>query len=128
MFVKNLNACDEFTANDGCLIREILHPQNDPVDLDWSMAMARVLIGKRTLPHKLIQAEVYYILSGQGRMYINNESRAVGTGDVISIPPQSVQWIKNTGNDELRFIAIVSPPWRELDDQLCESDPNFQNG
>jgi mannose-6-phosphate isomerase-like protein (cupin superfamily) len=124
MFVKNLNACDEFTANDGCLIREILHPKNDPVDLDWSMAMARVLTGKHTLPHKLIQAEVYYILSGLGRMYINNESRAVSTGDVISIPPQSVQWIENTGNDELRFIAIVSPPWREQDDQLCESDLN----
>ena len=125
MFVKNLNAGHEFTANDGCLIREILHPKNDPVELSWSLAMARVLAGKRTLIHKLQQAEVYLILVGQGRMHINNESRDVSTGDVISIPPRAVQWIENTGNDELQFIAIVSPPWREQDDQLCESDIEF---
>jgi mannose-6-phosphate isomerase-like protein (cupin superfamily) len=120
MFVKNLNACNEFTANDGCLIRELLHPKNEPVDLAWSLAVARVLTGKRTLQHKLVQTEVYYILAGQGRMHINNETREVSTGDVILIPPEAVQWIDNTGDGELKFIAIVSPPWRAQDDQLCD--------
>jgi len=63
MFVKNLNACHEFTANDGCLIRELLHPKNDPVDPGYSLAVARVRAGERTLQHKLVQAEVYYIIS-----------------------------------------------------------------
>jgi mannose-6-phosphate isomerase-like protein (cupin superfamily) len=120
MFVKNLNACKEFTANDGCLIRELLHPKNDPVDLAWSMAVARVLTGKRTLQHKLAQTEVYYILAGQGRMHINNEAREISTGDVIVIPPQAIQWIENSGNSELKFLAIVSPPWQKQDDQLSE--------
>lgn len=119
MFVKNLNACHEFTAIDGCLIRELLHPKNDPVVLGYSLAVARVHAGKRTLPHKLVQTEVYYILAGQGRMHIHNEAREVSTGEVILIPPQTIQWIENTGDDELRFIAIVSPPWREPDDHMC---------
>jgi len=119
MFVKNLNACKEFTANDGCLIRELLHPKNDPVDLGWSMAVASVCAGKRTLQHKLVQSEVYYILSGQGRMHIHNEACEVCAGDVVLIPPQAIQWIENTGDRELQFIAIVSPPWREQDDHLC---------
>ena len=122
MFVKNLNACHEFTANDGCLVRELLHPKNDPVDLGYSLAVARVHAGKRTWQHKLVQTEVYYILSGQGRMHIGNETREVSIGDVILIPPGAVQWIENTGNSELKFLAIVSPPWREQDDHMCLGD------
>ena len=120
MFVKNLNACKEFTANDGCLIRELLHPKNDPVDLAFSLAVARVPVGERTRRHKLVQTEVYFVLTGQGWMHINNKTREVGADDVILIPPQAVQWIENIGDDELRFIAIVSPPWREQDDELCD--------
>jgi len=117
MFVKNLIACREFTANDGCLIRELLHPKNDLVELTYSLAVARAQSGKRTLPHKLDRTEVYFILAGQGRMHINHETREVGAEDVILIPPQAVQWIENTGNSELKFMAIVSPPWREEEDR-----------
>lgn len=118
MFVKNLNHCPEFTANDGCLVREALHPKNDPVELGCSLAAARVPAGACTRPHTLAQTEVYLILAGEGRMHIDNEVRAVGAQDVILIPPRSVQWIENTADGELRFLAIVSPPWRQEDDQL----------
>ena len=120
MFVKNLNDCREFTANDGCQIRELLHPKNDPVDLAFSLAVARVPAGERTRRHKLIQTEVYFILAGEGRMHINSETREVGANDMILIPPQAVQLVENIGDDELRFIAIVSPPWGEQDDELCD--------
>ena len=120
MLVKNLHDCNEFTANDGCLIRELLHPKNDPVELAFSLAVARVPVGQRTRRHKLAQTEVYYILAGLGRIHIQNETREVGSGDMILIPPQAVQWIENSGDGELQFIAIVSPPWREENDHLIE--------
>ena len=125
MLVKNLNACNEFTANDGCLIRELLHPKNDPVDTGYSLAVARVRAGERTRPHKLAQNEVYYILTGRGRVHINIETQEVNVGDVVLLPPQTIQWIENTGDQELQFIAIVSPPWREQDDLLCIGDASF---
>jgi len=36
VFVKKTSECDAFVANDGCTIRELLHPKNDPVDLPYS--------------------------------------------------------------------------------------------
>lgn len=120
MFVKNLDSCTEFTANDGCRLFELLHPDNDPVDLPYSMAVARVEKNEKTYRHCLVQTEVYYILSGEGRMHIDKEVHTVRQGDVILIPSRSVQWLENTGDTEIRFIAIVSPPWTEKGDDRID--------
>ena len=45
MFVKKTLDCGAFIANDGCTIRELLHPENDAVDLPYSLALATVGIG-----------------------------------------------------------------------------------
>lgn len=116
MFVKNLNDCNEFSANDGCAIRELLHPEQDPHVLPYSMAYARVEAGKSSYRHLLKQTEVYFIIKGSGCMHIDAETREVDTGDTVVIPAQAQQWIENTGADTLEFLAIVSPPWRADDD------------
>lgn len=116
MFVKNLHDCKEFTANDGCNIRELLHPEKDAQVLSYSLAYARVESGKGTHRHRLKQTEIYFILKGSGCMHINEESREVGKGDAVVIPARSVQRIDNTGSETLEFLAIVSPPWRAEDD------------
>jgi len=117
VFVKKLAQCSEFTANDGCRIREILHPKNDPLQLPYSLAVARVEAGKQTYRHRLRETEVYYILAGSGRMHIDEESQEVAAGDAIPIPPGTVQWIENIGTGELCFIALVNPPWSEEGDE-----------
>lgn len=111
MFVKNINDCAEFIANDGCRIKEWLHPKNDPVDLSYSVAMATVDVGQTSYKHKLEQAEVYLITSGQGLMHIDAEEKQVKAGDAIYIQPLSIQWIENNGQEPLGFIALVNPPW-----------------
>ena len=111
MFVKKTSECDAFVANDGCSIRELLHPENDPVDLPYSLALATVEIGRKSYQHKLEQTEIYHILQGHGRMFIENENREVRVGDVIVIPAETLQWIENIGSEPLIFAAIVSPPW-----------------
>ncbi len=111
MFVKKTSECDAFVANDGCTIRELLHPKNDAVDLPYSLALATVDIGSKSYQHKLEQTEVYHILQGQGRMFIENEDCDVGVGDVIVIHADAEQWIENIGREPLIFSAIVSPPW-----------------
>ena len=65
MFVKSINDCSEFIANDGCRIQEWLHPKNDLVELPYSVAMATVDIGQQSYKHKLEQAEIYLITSGK---------------------------------------------------------------
>ncbi len=116
MHIKRTVDCEAFTANDGCGIRELLHPKNELVELPYSLAEARVAPGARTYRHTLTGAEVYYILEGSGVMHIEAEARACMQGDVIHVPPGAVQWIENPGGNTLRFLCIVSPPWRAEDD------------
>ncbi len=116
MFVKNINECVEFTANDGCQIKEWLHPKNEPVQLSYSVAMATVDVGQHSYKHMLEQTETYLITAGQGLMHIDDEEKIVKTGDAIYIEPKRVQWIENNGQEPLCFIAIVNPPWSEEGD------------
>jgi len=120
VFVKKTSECDAFVANDGCTIRELLHTKNDPVDLPYSLALATVDVGQKSYQHKLQQTEVYHILQGHGRLFIENEDREVGVGDVIVIPAEAIQWIENIGNEALIFTAIVSPPWTDEGDVRLE--------
>ncbi len=116
MFVKNINDCKAFTANDGCRIREWLHPEKDAVNLPYSVAEAVVSKGQSSYRHRLKQTEIYLILEGSGLMHVEDETREVIAGDSVIIPGGAMQWVDNTGEQELRFLAIVSPPWREEDD------------
>ena len=90
MFVKNINDCPEFTANDGCKIQEWLHPKNDAVELPYSVAMATVDVGEKSYKHKLQQAETYLILSGTGIMHIDDNIKNVIKGDAVYIPPDAI--------------------------------------
>lgn len=120
MFVKKPDDCEEFIASDGCRLRELLHGKNDPVDLPYSIALARVEAGGRTYRHRLDRTEVYYILSGRGRLHVDDEQREVSTGEAILVPPGARQWLENTGETDLRFLALVSPPWSEAGDERLE--------
>jgi mannose-6-phosphate isomerase-like protein (cupin superfamily) len=120
VLVKNPEDCEEFTAVDGCYIRELLHPKNDALEMPYSIAVARVEPGRRTYRHRLDRAEVYYLLSGSGRMHVDEQARAVAQGEAVYIPAGAVQWVENTGADELRFLAIVNPPWSEEGDERLE--------
>ena len=42
MFVKNLDKCDEFTAGDNTILRELLHPAKENLDIRYSLAHAVV--------------------------------------------------------------------------------------
>ncbi len=118
MLVKKLEHCEEFIAGDGTRLREILHPNKDDVDFRYSLAHAIVNVGDTSQAHKLTTSEIYYILDGQGEMYIDDEKKSVGVGDAIVIPPHAKQYIKNTGDVDLVFLCIVDPAWREEDEEI----------
>ncbi|MGQ0657151.1 MAG: cupin domain-containing protein [Chromatiales bacterium] len=120
MFIKRLVDCPPVTASDGCEVRELLQPKQDPVDLPYSLAVAEVAPGERSYRHRLRQTEVYYLLEGSGVMHIGSEARSVCVGDAVLIPAGAEQWIENPGANRLRFAAIVSPPWRTEDDKRLE--------
>ncbi|MBD2055612.1 cupin domain-containing protein [Oculatella sp. FACHB-28] len=124
MLIRKLNACDEFVAGDGTLLRELLHPDKQPLALRYSLAHAIVPAGQTSYPHSLKTSEVYYILSGMGEMHIDDESQRVEPGDTIYIPPDAEQFIYNSGTEPLVFICIVDPAWRQEDETVYGDRPS----
>ncbi len=118
MWVKKLSDCEEFTAGDGCALREYLHPARGDFALRYSLAHATVPARRTTRAHTLKTSEVYVILSGRGIMHIDDDSRRVKAEDVIYIPPGSVQYIENISKGNLRFLCIVDPAWRKEDETI----------
>lgn len=119
LIVKNPDEREYSRVLDGTLLSEILHPKNDPVGMNFSLAHAMLREGEASLPHRLMESvEVYYILEGEGVMHIGDEVREVSGGDAIYIPPGCVQYIENSGKGCLSFLCIVSPPWRGEDEEL----------
>jgi len=118
MLIKDFDDLPEFTAGDGCVLREFLHPDRDALALRYSLAHAVVKKGQRTSAHILKTSEVYYILEGAGVMHVDDEKRIVKAGQAIYIPPQARQHIANAGNTDLKFLCIVAPAWRKEDETI----------
>ena len=118
--IIHLSDCGQFVTGDGSTLRELLHPDKADVAIRYSLAHARVGPGEQTKAHRLKTAELYYILSGRGRMYIDAEVTDVDADCAIYIPPGAVQHIANTGKDDLLFLCIVDPAWREADEEIIE--------
>ena len=102
----------EYFMREGCHILELANSPDDP---DVSIARARVMPGVTPRWHRLHGiAERYVILSGHGRVEVGDLPPAdVGPGAVVRIPPLCRQRISNVGDDELIFLAICSPRFRD---------------
>jgi mannose-6-phosphate isomerase-like protein (cupin superfamily) len=118
--LKRLKDCPEFTAGDGSILRELLHPGKADLQIRYSLAHAKVATGQKTKPHRLKSSEVYYITAGSGLMHIEERTFKVGPESAIYIPPGAKQYIENTGDSDLRFLCVVDPAWREEDEEILE--------
>lgn len=118
MHIHNLANVTAFTTKDGSEIRELLAHRNSCIQKQ-SLAEARVQPGASTTPHyHPLTEEIYYILDGMGRMTIDGETRDVGPGDAIAIPPGAVHTIFNSGNHTLKFLCCCAPGYEHADTVL----------
>ena len=120
MYIKDIRSCETITAGDGSTLKEILNAGKGSFAFGYSLALARVEAGGRTRPHRLRSSEVYYVLSGRGRMHIGDEAADVGAGQAVYIPPGAVQFIENAGDGRLEFLCIVDPAWRPEDEDVLD--------
>ena len=122
MVIKDIKKCRPFPSGDRVVLRELLHPGKENLDLRYSLAHAVVHPGRTTLPHRLKTSEVYYILEGRGLMHIDEETAEVFPGQSVYIPPHAVQFIQNTGPTDLVFLCIVDPAWRPEDEEILDGE------
>ena len=106
--IKKHNFVEEYYFEEGC---HIIETSNSADDEEVSIAQARVEKGKQTKWHYLEHTtERYVILSGSGSVEVgSNPACKVTSGDVVIVPKNTRQRIKNTGEDDLLFLAICSP-------------------
>jgi mannose-6-phosphate isomerase-like protein (cupin superfamily) len=109
--VKRPEDNKEYFTPEQCYILEV---SNSPDDEAASIARARVAPGVTTRWHCVKDtAERYVILEGRGRVEVGDLApRDVGTGDVVLIPPSARQRITNTGKEDLVFLAICTPRFK----------------
>ena len=120
MIVRRPDETTRFVTSDESRVVEVFHPDREalPEGMACSIAHARVAAGAATAPLTLsTSTEVYWVLSGRGRMHIGDETADIGPGEAVLIPPDSVQWIEALGDEELVFLCVVTPPWSAEDDR-----------
>lgn len=121
MDVRHIDQVPAFRTKDGSEIRELLAHRNSCIRKQ-SLAEARLDPGASTTPHYHPQTEeIYYILTGQGRMRIDADERDVAPGDAIAIPPGAVHTIANVGKIPLIFLCCCAPAYEHADTVLVES-------
>jgi len=54
--------------------------------------------------------EMFYVLSGRGRIIVENESADIEPGLAIYIPPNVVHIFENTGTETMVFLLMHAPP------------------
>jgi len=115
MDIRNVAEVPAFMTKDGSEIRELLAWRNSVIR-HQSLAEARLQPGASTQEHLHPRAEeIYFILEGQGRMRIENETREVGPGDAIAIPPGQRHKLWNTGSTTLRLLCCCAPAYEHSD-------------
>ena len=121
MDIVNQRDAIPFTTVDGSTIRELLAHRNSAIRKQ-SLAEARLDAGSATTPHHHdVTEEIYYILSGTADMTLGEETRPVGPGDAIAIPPGVRHTIRNTGSGELVFLCTCATGYEHSDTFLDPS-------
>ncbi len=108
--VKRKTEKEEYWFREGCFITEIANDEGDSV---VSIARARVRPGSTTAWHILDGVvERYIIVTGSGKVEVGEGvPEIVEAGDVVRIPENTRQRITNSGDDDLIFYAVCSPPF-----------------
>lgn len=118
MDIQNIDRVPAFTTKDGSEIRELLAYRNSSIR-NQSLAEARLAPGCSTESHRHVAAEeIYYLLEGEALMRLGEETRPVGPGDAVAIPPGTVHQITNTGSAVLKFLCCCAPAYEHSDTLL----------
>lgn len=70
--------------------------------------------GNETNAHShSVNEEVFYCVSGHGKMIVDGEEQEYFPGTVVYCPPGSVHQVVNTGDEPLKSVCSVSPPFEQ---------------
>jgi mannose-6-phosphate isomerase-like protein (cupin superfamily) len=75
------------------------------------LAIASLAPDKEIEAHADPMEEIYFVLTGSGKMRVDDDSRQVGPGDATWIPAGSSHSLLNNGIEDLVILVVASPNW-----------------
>jgi len=119
MEIVGRDRCAPFVTKDTSEIREIMAYRNSSCQR-MSLAEATLYPGRGTERHRHpATEEIYYVLSGLGRIVVEGKAGRIGPGDAVLIPPGHAHQTWNTGEEPLVFLCVCAPAY-EHDDTVIE--------
>jgi mannose-6-phosphate isomerase-like protein (cupin superfamily) len=113
--ITNLHELESFTTKDGSTVRELAGPAVTNAE-NQSLAEAEVSPGGQTDEHYHVQTEeIYYFVSGAGRMRLGEEEHDVRPGDCVVIPPGVKHKLWNQEREPLVLLCASAPPYSHDD-------------
>ena len=104
-----------FTTKDGSEIRVLLDAEVAAA-ANQSLAEAVLAPGQATERHYHARTEeIYFLLEGAGEMEVDGDTRTVGPGDAVLIPPGTRHQITAAGDGPLRFLCCCAPAYSHED-------------
>lgn len=101
-------------SQDGCKILELERNEQ------YSLAYGELAVGEKSKEHKMEMKELYYIIQGKGKITVNKKEKEIEKGDIIIISENAIQKLENTGNERLKFLMIVNPPYDPEKERILE--------
>ena len=103
-------------ARDAALVYELLSSR-ERLELGIGLAFGILPPRKKaTLHYHEKSEEVYYIVSGQGRLSLGDSSYDIQKGNVVSVPTKTIHGLENTAtNKKLEVLCLSSPPYTDED-------------
>ncbi len=123
MQIARRSKLDSFKTLDGSQIRELAGPAWTAAR-SQSLAEATVPAGGATIEHlHHASEEIYYFVSGSGRMRLGDSESEVAAGDCVVIPPGTRHKLWAGGGSPLVLLCCCAPPYSDADTELTEPAP-----
>jgi mannose-6-phosphate isomerase-like protein (cupin superfamily) len=120
MQISRLADLKSFITLDGSAIRELAGPAWTAAR-NQSLAEATVPAGGQTAEHlHRISEEIYYFVSGQGRMRLDDVDGEVMAGDCVVIPPGTPHKLWAAPDQDLVLLCACAPAYRDDDTLITE--------
>ena len=109
----NLDQLTSFITADGSAIRELAgRLETSGPSRHQSLAEATLRPGAETAEHYHPRAEeIYYFVSGVGRMRLGDDEAEIGVGDCVVIAPGIAHKLLNTGDVDLVLLCCCAPAY-----------------
>lgn len=96
----------------GETIYELLGKAVGPEGIDHSIAQVEIEPGKSSIRHYHPETrESYFVQRGSGILELGSETREVGPGELVFIPPGELHKITNSADELLELWVVCVPAW-----------------